>query len=113
MTNERRELILRLAAASYLLTLTDAAEWVSLDAWKDRAVEAADILLAALDKESPPTQGASTPAPGGEPLEWTCRWTLTNTTIRWYRTSCGLQYAPPVLTEGPYCRCGGRIVEAT
>ena len=52
MTNERRDLIMRLAVASFPTNPT-------LSTWISECVNAADYILAALDKESPPAQAAA------------------------------------------------------
>lgn len=81
MTNERRELILRLAVASYDFAV--ARNNYPAEYWANGVIRDADVLLAALNKESPPTHaaadhpasapsqegaGLATAAPGGEPV---------------------------------------------
>lgn len=61
MTNERRELVKALAVASYAHARTDKRTAIMPSDWVSDVINDADVLLAALDQQSPPTQIADIP----------------------------------------------------
>lgn len=128
MSDERRELIKALAAASYPHAVM--GNW-SINSWLSGIPLYADALLAALNQESPPTQDTprdwkaelsdslgeeymreATAAPAAEPKERECVWKVTRGFEISARDCKGRVRGLGIFELCP--SCGGKIItEAT